>query len=276
MKAIERFLLVFIVLLFLCPGVVVRAGDVMEVVGEGVSAFELDTTLAEVMATALNNARRNALEKAVGLEVRGSTVVYNTRLVNDLIVTATRGLIVEEKVLESEPYVSSGRIYYRVKILAKVKPLKISGESRLRILDVSIRKPGTEPSRAYPVFQNGDEIVIKVSVNERCHLYIFSVDQWGKVTRLLPNRYIQRNIARPEKEFVFPRRVDRELGFRLKANLPEGFKRAVESIIVIAVRDDVDFLKGVKNPTVTDLMRDLSLLPIEKWSQKTAGYEIRK
>ena len=72
-----------------------------------------DTTPAQARAMARNNARRSALEQAVGIEVHGSTVIYNSDLISDLVVTATKGLIVREEILYDSPTVKGNQIYHR-------------------------------------------------------------------------------------------------------------------------------------------------------------------
>ena len=67
----------------------VFAQDAVKGEAEGQVTLGDDSTVGQAKAAALNNARRAALEKATGVEVRGSSTVYNYQLINDLVVTAT-------------------------------------------------------------------------------------------------------------------------------------------------------------------------------------------
>lgn len=63
----------------------------VRVEAEGTILLGDDSTMGQAKAAALNNARRAALEKATGVEVRGSSMIYNYQLISDLVVTATKG-----------------------------------------------------------------------------------------------------------------------------------------------------------------------------------------
>lgn len=59
------------------------------------------STRGEAMAAALNNTRQAALEKIIGVEVRGRWIVNYFQLIDDFVVTATKQLIIEENILGS-------------------------------------------------------------------------------------------------------------------------------------------------------------------------------
>jgi hypothetical protein len=68
------------------------------------------------------------------------------------------------------------------------------------------------------------------------------------------------------------------MGLKLRVTTPQNLKRAVESILVIASRKRIDIMSddAVANPTITDLMRELSMNDPSLWVEKTLGYEVRK
>lgn len=100
----------------------------------GEAALGEDTTLAQAKALSLNNARRSAIEEASGVFVHGSTVVYNSRLISDLISASARGLIVKEEILLDDIKKDGKQIIYLTKIRAYVKPLEYKDRGGLNIL----------------------------------------------------------------------------------------------------------------------------------------------
>lgn len=94
--------------------------------GEGEIPLGLDTTFGEAKIQARDAARRNAIEKAMGVYLKSSSLVYNLQLVEDLVTTVARGIIEEEKVLEEKTQEVKhegqvvGTIFY-TKIRAKVR-----------------------------------------------------------------------------------------------------------------------------------------------------------
>jgi len=77
---------------------------------------------------------------------------------------------------------------------------------------------------------------------------------------------------------VIPTDEQRKAGLKMKVRTPKGAKKAVESVLVIATREKVDLLnmKSNENPTITDLMRELSEMDPSLWAEKAVGYEVRE
>ncbi len=248
------------------------------VVADGEALFGEDTTLAWAKATALNNARRNALEQAVGTVLHGSTVIYNSKLVSDLVVASTKGLIVKEETLEDGPKIIKNQIYYRTKIRAFIKPLKLEKRGRFNILMAKVFRPDRETSSNLPVFQQNDEIQMNVKANEDSYINIFSVSQDGRVTMLFPNQYFKSTLLTANKVFTFPDETQRALGLKLRVKTPRKLSKAVESVLIIVTKEKVDFLldENIEEPTITDLMRELSEIDPSLWAEKTVGYEVRR
>jgi hypothetical protein len=124
---VTRSILFLIAVFFLIVSPVYAAEGLKVVEGKGQAILGEDTTMSQGKATALNNARRDALEKATGIEVRGSSVVYNNTLINDLVRTATKGLIVQEQLLENDCKITDSRFTCVARIKATIKPLNMEG-----------------------------------------------------------------------------------------------------------------------------------------------------
>jgi hypothetical protein len=237
-----------------------------------------DTTPAQAKAMALNNARRSAIEEASGVVVHGSTVVYNYQLMSDLVKASTRGLIVKEDILLDEIRKEGKQIVYATKIRVHVKPIEYKEMGNLRIVKAEVNRYGSSPVSATMVFQENDEIQIKAKVNSDAYIHIFGISQDGMVTKLYPNEYFGAEILSAKTEFIFPDEKQRGLGFKLKVRTPISLKKTVETMLIIATKEREDFLSDKKADeiTITDLMKELSEIEPDSWTEETVGYEVRR
>jgi hypothetical protein len=255
------------------------AEELKVVTAEGRAILGDDKTPAEAKAIALNNARRNALETAVGVTIRGSTVVYNSSLINDLVVAATKGLIVKENIIDHrwDP-LEDGRMSWFTRIEAHVKPLKTENRGNYKIVKALVQRPDKDTEMSVPVFQQDDEVQIKVKANKDSFINIFCVDQNGSITKLYPNQYMPAELLPSRTELAFPSDKQRAMGMRIKVTTLKGLSKSLESVLIVATKDQVDFLsEGTpETPTITDLMKQLSSLDIAFWTEKTIGYEVHK
>lgn len=250
----------------------------VRVEAEGTILLGDDSTIGQAKAAALNNARRAALEKATGVEVRGSSTVYNFQLINDLVHTATRGLIVKENVFSSTCRTDGDQIACSARIEAWVKPLQTERRGSFAVKKAAVMRAGRTEAPMSPVFQSGDELVIRASANQDAWLHLFSVDENGGLGKLYPNDYLKTERLPAGKELLFPDDACRQGGIRMVVRTPKGKKKAVESVLVIATKEKAALLEGRKdeNLTITDLMKELSETDPSTWVDKTVGYEVRE
>ncbi len=98
------------------------------------------------------------------------------------------------------------------------------------------------------------------------------------ITKLFPNDYFKGEATPANKVFIFPDDTQRAIGLKLRVKTPEKLSRAVESVLIIATKEKVDFLsdKAIETPTITDLMQELSKFDPSRWAEETVGYEVRK
>jgi len=245
---------------------------------EGEAVLGDDMTPAQAKALALNNARRSAIEQASGVIVHGSSVVYNFQLVSDLVASATRGVIIKEEILADDIKKEGKQIVYYTKIKAHVKTLENRERSSLKILKADVNRYGSNPASATIVFQDNDEIQIRAKANSDAYIHVFNISQDGWVTKLYPNEYFKAEITSPETEFIFPNEKQRDLGLKLKVRTPKNISRAIETMLIVATKEKIDFLTDKKagEVTITDLMKELSEIDASLWTEKIAGYEVRK
>jgi len=250
------------------------------VIAEGIAPLGEDRSPSVARVMALNNARRSALEQAVGVELRGSSVLYNSDLVSDLVYTATRGLIVGESFIKNGTglRMDNNKAIYHVKIRASVRPLDRLRKGNFKIMSAEICRVGGRCASHQPVFQDGDGIMVRVRANEDSYLSVFSVYGDGRVTKLYPNQYLRKAIVPARKAFVFPDDGLRGMGISMEVATPKNLSRAVETALIIATKAEPHFLEDIDEnaATITDLMRQLSNIDSTFWAFKAVGYEVRK
>ena len=255
------------------------------VVAEGVAPFLKDMSLDEVRGQARDDARRNAVEQAVGVFVRSASVLHNSQITDELISSVSRGVIEEEQwtteeiqeVKEEKKGKGPAMAVYRTTVKAQVRPVRVE---RRAGFDVRGRLNKT-------VFQDNEEALITIRSTQPAYLHVFSVTQDGSVTLLLPNKFVERNQIAPDQEVVFPNETLRAMGVRLRVSLPNGEKLAREYIKVIATRKPVRLVggespdgvfktyTGTGNGLIQDVIKRLAQLEDEDWNETTMPYEVR-
>jgi hypothetical protein len=273
---IRIFCMIIMTVLLAAPAF---AGDEPVMVeAEGTSLLGDDSTPGQAKAAALNNARRAALEKATGIEVHGSSTIYNYQLINDLVIAATRGIIVKETLSDTKCRTEGDQISCSAKIVAWVKPLRTERRGSFKITSAGVHRPERQEEVKSPVFQSGDEIHIHAAANQEAYLNFFSVDQFGGISKLYPNEYVKGEKVPAGKEMVFPDDAGRQGGLKLRVRTPKGKKKAVESVLIIATKEKAALLEARNDQdlTITDLMKELSVMDISQWVEQTVGYEVRE
>lgn len=183
----KRSILAMIIVLFAVPAMAAH-DEPVRVEAEGTILLGDDSTVGQAKAAALNNARRAALEKATGVEVHGSSMVYNYQLINDLVHTATRGIIVKENVLKISCTTKDEQVSCSAKIEAWVKPLHTERRGDFAVMKAFVHRIDKVEAAASTVFQNNDEIMIRAMANQDAYFSLFSVDQFGRDKQALPER----------------------------------------------------------------------------------------
>lgn len=247
---------------------------------DGVVAMGQETTLEAAQRGSLDAARRSALEQAVGTFVRGSSVVRNFQLADDLIHTVVRGVIVEEKILRRgviESKDDQGALY-QTRIKAKVKgiPAERRGD-----FSVAARLNRTQ-------FNEGDEVELRITPTQDAYLYIFNVAPDEHITVLAPNSFEPETPLRASKEYVFPSEMLQSKRVKLRTWLLPGTTRSSEKIKVVVTRQPVSLLKGrvaegvfmeykpAETALMVELMRALGALDPADWAEATLAYEVKK
>ncbi len=254
------------------------------VVAEGLVPFQSDLSLNEVRGRARDEARRNAIEQAVGVFVRGKSVVHNSQIVDELILSVARGVIEEEQWVEEgirevrdEKHPGSPGAAYHVKLKAQVRPVRVE-----RRADFTVHG-----SLDKQIYRNGEEASIKIRSSQPAYVHLFSVTQDGNVTLLLPNRFHAGSLLAADQDLIFPSDGLRAVGVKLRVVMPAGAKKATEYIKVIATRKPIRLVKeetgegvfhtfsGTEGGMIQDVIRRLAQLDDEDWTEATLPYEVR-
>lgn len=236
----------------------------------------------EVKTIAKNKARDAAIEEAVGTFVKGSTLVHNYQIADDIIHSLRRGIVVAEEVVKESityPEDKGDQLpVYNLTLRVKVKPMPV--EKRKGV--------GVKLSLNRDVFKQGEDVVINIKTTMDAYIYVFDIFGSDTVTLLVPNKHLSDNTVKANSEFIFPGMGLSASGIHLRAMLPPGAKAATERVKVIAsterieafdeaIRDAVFKEYDGKNPAmIMDVHRALGMQDPATWAEATAVYEIRK
>ncbi|MEK6651415.1 MAG: DUF4384 domain-containing protein [Nitrospirota bacterium] len=238
-------------------------------------------TVQEAKDLARQKARDMAIEEAVGSFIKGSTIVYNYQLAEDIVSSLRRGIIVAEEVLNEGFVTPEGKgqsLVYNVTLRLKVKPVPIEGRKGFTVSLTLNRQ----------VFRVGENVEIRVKPTEDSYIYIFNIFQHDMVTLLIPNRHLTNNYVKANTELVFPGAGLNKHGIGLAAFLPAGATRATERVKVIATKKRIEFFDkeikeaifkefdGRSDTLIVNIYQALALQEPAEWTEAVAVYEIRK
>lgn len=245
----------------------------MDAVGESVGS-EYDPP-KEVLERARNEAKRKAIEEAVGSFVRSHTLVTNAQLAEEMTFARVRGRIDKVQIISEERDKIDPNIY-RVKLRALVRPVyPEEGEG------ISVKL-----SLSKSALKEGEEVKIYYQTNNDCYVYLFSIGADNSVTLLFPNSLYQDNFVKANNGRVFP---PDDSPIHLRAMRLQEFKNKLseERVKLIATRQKEILLTGFQEGMfnvydarstglVGDLARKLNQLDPADWGEALAVYTIEK
>lgn len=257
--------------------------DGIWVTAEGTVFLGDDTTIAHARTRSRDEARRKAIEQAIGIFVRARTVVYNFGLAEDLVHSIVRGVVIDEQILSEglrEVDIGKGQkaLLHETTLKARIRPVPAERRNDF-VIKGDLNKS---------IFFANEEMVITVAASEAAYIHIFNVDQDNAVTVLFPNKFRRDNYVIGMKEFIFPDDDLREMGVRLRVVPPAGATKALEKIKLIATKKNLELPQGKFNDAsfqtyqgqdtglVADLMKELTELEDTEWAETTISYEVLK
>lgn len=268
-------LLFFLFIYLSCAGMshAAEAPVWVEAVGESVGS-EYDPP-KEVMERARNEAKRKAIDEAVGSFVRSHTLVTNAQLAEEMTFARVRGRIDKTETIAEERDRNDPNLY-RVKLRVLVRPVyPEEGEG------ISVKL-----SLSKSALKEGEEVRIYYQTSTDCYVYVFSIGADNSVTLLFPNSQMQDNFVRANSGQVFP---PDDCQIHLRAMCLPEFKNKLsqEKVKVIATRRKEILLHGFQEGMfqvydarstglVGDLARKLNQLDPADWGEALAVYTIEK
>lgn len=239
-------------------------------------------TVDAVKKLARDKARDLAIEEAVGSFVKGSTVVHNYQIADDIVHSLRRGMVLEEQVIKegiTPPDEGSNHLpVYNLTLKVKVKPMPVEKRKGLNV----------KLSLDRAMYKQGEDVIISVKTTMDAYIYVFDVFGSDTVTLLVPNKHLSDNMVKANTEFVFPGTGLGASGIRLRAQLPPGAKSSTERVKVIASTERIeafdDAIKeavfreydGKNSAMIMDVHKALGMQDPATWAEDTAVYEIRK
>jgi hypothetical protein len=247
----------------------------------GMASME-NVSKEEARRLAMEDGMRKAVEEVVGVNILAETLVINFQTSGDIIRAIPYGRVVEKEIVEEgvdELRVagkSAPSLMYRVKMKVKVAKEKGSPDPYFKL----------EATLNRDVFNERDEMVIKVQPQRDCHLNIFCILEDERVFILLPNRYRANNFIRANETFNFPDESDKKAGMNLRVHTLPGEKSAHESIYIVCLKqplsfDTAKFEEGIyglyagKTAFLNELIKEIIEIPLSERAERFIRYEIR-
>ena len=274
------FFFILVLVLFNSP---VFSQDSEWVTVDGIAPIE-NVTKNEARKMAIANARREAVEKVVGVDILSETMVINYNVSGDVIRTIPYGKVIGQEIIKEEieliPAKNKGDapyLAYKIKMRARV--IKEKGQT-----DVFFR---LEAELNRTVFREGDLMEIRVTPSRDCYLSIFNILEDETAIILFPNRFKQNNFVKANATFTFPDDTDRKKGITLEAFLGAGKEKEDEIIHILALKEPLHFntarfqegIYGIydgKSAMVSDLVKNIVGIPLSHRAEKFIQYRITK
>lgn len=196
--------------------------------------FHDNMTKSEAKEKASAKALKSIIEYYSGIEISSSSfsiIAESGTAIGidhfaEVTNTLSSGMILEKEVIEGRVQPYGNQSLYVIKVRAKVGRLK-GEKDPLFILNANLNRD---------IYQNGDEMVIRINSSRKCFVYVFNVYADGTVATLIPNKYLPENLIEAGGELRIPPLNEKSV--RFKVGLPEGMESASESILVLGIKND--------------------------------------
>lgn len=248
---------------------------------EGMASME-NVTKEEARRLAIEDAMRNAVEEVVGVNVLADTIVTNFMLSGDIVKVTPYGKVVDKEIIEEgvreirEKGKTTPSLIYRVKMKVKVSKEEGTTDPYFKINATLNRN----------VFNEGDEMVIKVSSTKDCYITIFNITEDEKTLILMPNRFRRENFIKANEAIIFPDEYENKRGIKLKATLPSGRKSVTERMYILALKQKLNFdtgkytegIHGIytgKTAFINALLKEIVDIPLSERSEGFIQYQIK-
>jgi hypothetical protein len=250
---------------------------------EGFAALE-NVTKQEARQLAIDDARRAAIEKVVGVNLISETLVIDNEVSGDVIYTIPYGKVVAQKIINENVELTRSRNkgeapYLTYKVRMKIQVAKQKGRAD-PFFRVAARINRT-------VFRQGDHIELQITPTKDAYISVFNILPDETVLVLVPNQFRQNNFVPANTTFVFPDARDRAKGISLEAFVGEGRTESKEMFHILALKEPMSFdtatfregLFGLyegRSGLVSDLVKQTVHIPLSQRAETFLYYRIEK
>ena len=149
---------------------------------------------------AIADARRNAVEKVVGVNLISETLVINSEVSGDVICTIPYGKVVAQEIIDENIELTRSQLkeeapYLTYKVKMNVQVAKQEGKAD-PFFRVKARINRT-------VFKQGDQIELRVTPTKDAYISVFNILADETVLILVPNRFRQNNFVKANSTLYF-------------------------------------------------------------------------
>jgi len=281
MKITKRIFF-FLLIIDLCA-LTVLAGETKWVTVEGTASLE-NITKVEARRMAIDNARRNAIERVVGVDLISETLVINNRVSGDIVCIIPHGRIIDEEILQENVELSPS--------IEKTAAQYINYKVKMRIL-VAKEQGKADPFFSVKaeinrnVFKAGDQIELRITPTKDAYISVFNILEDETALIIVPNRFRKNNFVRANSTLVFPDENDIKRGITLEAFIGEGKRDTKEMFHIIALKEPMKFetakfSEGVfgiyngRSGLVYDLVKETVGIPLSQRAETFIHYHIMK
>jgi hypothetical protein len=272
----------FLLLIAIYPGLS-SAIETEWVTVEGFASLE-NVTKTEARKMAIDDARRVAIEKVVGVEILSETLVINNEVSGDVICSLPYGKIIDQKILKENvmlvPQADKGAaplLTYKVDMKVLVAKERGKVDPFFRV------KAGINRN----VFKEGDQIELHITPTKDAYITVFNILEDQTVLILIPNRFRKNNFVKANNTLIFPSEDDRNKGIILEAFVGDGKVKTNEIFHVLALKESIKFdtakfdegIFGVYDGSsglVHDLVKETVRIPLSQRAETFIHYRIEK
>jgi hypothetical protein len=248
---------------------------------DGFASLE-NVTKVEARKMAIDDARRVAIEKVVGVEILSETMVINSEIAGDVVCSIPYGKVVEQEILKENVILSpqtnkGGAPFLTYKVNMKVLVAKEQGKA-----DPYYRVKATINRT---VFKEGDHIELRITPTKDAYITVFNILEDQTVLILIPNRFKKDNFVKANNTLIFPNEEDRKKGISLEAFVGDGKVNTNEMFHIVALKEPINFDSAKFNESifdsydgssgmVSDLVKETVRIPLSQRAELFIHYRI--
>lgn len=238
--------------------------------------LSLNQNIKDAIIEAKNDAKRKAIEKVAGVNIKSSTFITSHQLSSDIVIAETMAEIESYNVIE-----------WKVENLEKQR----DKEPYLRTIvnmEVTVKESEIGPDRDFQlqadlnkqIFHDNEEIVIEnIQITKPAYLFIVYING-ERLIPIVPNNYIKYLRLTPEEIIKFPTDDLKSRGLLLIADTSEGNEYDNEQLLLIATKVNnsifTNFLLENDSINIEAFSRELMRIPLDSRVVKILDYETHK